>query len=96
MKFSQSAAEIEGHYRLIRNPDVLPEAITEADFTGTAIAAQIHSLLMAFEDITTHPKTRGLFAPSVLLYAPDTAQTIGLIDQQRWNCEKSGYGKKHL
>jgi hypothetical protein len=95
----------------MRNPDVLPEAIAEAGFSATAIAAQTRPLILALEDTTTinvahscardelgntttHPKTRGLLAHSVLLYAPDTAQTVGLIDQQRWSHETSGYGKK--
>jgi len=112
VKSSHSSAEVEGAYRLMRNPDVLPEAIAEAGFCATAKAAHAHPLLLALEDTTTinfthstardalgntttSPKSRGLLAHSVLLYAPDTARMVGLIDQQRWSRDTSGYGKKH-
>lgn len=112
VKSSHSAAEVEGAYRLMRNPEVLPEAIAQAGFTATAKAAQACPLLLALEDTTTitfthstareelgntstSPHSRGLLAHSVLLFAPDTARIIGLIDQQRWSRDASGYGKKH-
>lgn len=113
VKSSQSTAEVEGAYRLMRNPDVSPEAIADAGFGATARAAQAYSLLLALEDTTTinfshttaydelgntstNPKTRGLLAHSVLLYSPDTARVVGLIDQQRWSRDTADYGKKHL
>ncbi|CAM6617772.1 hypothetical protein ESCOCK349B_22745 [Escherichia coli] len=86
VKSSHSTAQVEGAYRLIRNPSVSPEAIAEAGFTATARACEAHPLLLALEDTTinfshstafddlgnttTNPKTRGLLAHSVLMYAP--------------------------
>ncbi len=61
VKSSQSTAQIEGAYRLIRNPSVSPKAIAEAGFTATINLS--HST--AFDDqgnTTTNPKTRGLLA----------------------------------
>ncbi|WP_330982379.1 MULTISPECIES: IS4 family transposase [Enterobacterales] len=112
VKSSLSPAEVEGAYRLLRNPCVFPDAIAEAGFIATAKAAREHPLLLALEDTTTinfshssacdelgntttSPKTRGLLAHSVLLYAPDGARMVGLIDQQRWSRETATYGKKH-
>ncbi|HBE9181924.1 TPA: IS4 family transposase [Serratia fonticola] len=112
VKSSQTTAEVEGAYRLIRNPNVSPDAIAEAGFNATAKAAQTHTLLLALEDTTsinfahttaydelgnttTSKNTHGLLAHSVLLYAPDTAQFLGLIDQYRWTREANEYGKKH-
>lgn len=112
VKSSSSAADVEGAYRLMRNPHVAPEAIAEAGFSATAKAAQTHPLLLALEDTTainfshssaydelgntsTSQRTRGLLAHSVLLYAPDTARMVGLIDQQRWSRDTAEYGKKH-
>ncbi|MBC3379568.1 IS4 family transposase [Serratia fonticola] len=112
VKSSQSTAEVEGAYRLIRNPNVSPEAIAEAGFNSTAKAAQSYPLLLALEDTTsinfshttahdefgnttTSKNTHGLLAHSVLLYAPDTAHFLGLIDQQRWTRKANEYGKKH-
>ncbi|EGI6810030.1 transposase, partial [Escherichia coli] len=86
VKSSHSTAQVEGAYRLIRNPSVSPEAIAEAGFTATARACEAHPLLLALEDTTTinfshstafdnlgntttNPKTRGLLAHSVLMYA---------------------------
>ncbi len=88
VKSSQSTAQVEGAYRLIRNPSVSPQAIAEAGFTATVRACEAHPLLLALEDTTTinfshstasddlgntttNPKTRGLLAHSVLMYAPD-------------------------
>ncbi|VFS47688.1 Transposase for transposon Tn5 [Budvicia aquatica] len=112
MKSSQSTAEVEGAYRLIRNPSVLPEAIAEAGFIATVEEATRHPVLLALEDTTTisfshrtasdtlgHTApgrhTRGLLVHSVLLYAPDKAQMVGLIEQQRWSRDIVTYGKKH-
>jgi Transposase DNA-binding/Transposase DDE domain len=112
VKSSQSAAQIEGAYRLMRNPNVSPAAIAEAGFIATAKDAQAHSLLLALEDTTSinfsHPTAfdelgntttskniHGLLVHSVLLYAPDTAQMVGLIDQYRWTRDTEEYGKKH-
>ncbi|VFS50469.1 Transposase for transposon Tn5 [Budvicia aquatica] len=112
VKSSQSTAEVEGAYRLIRNPSVLPEAIAEAGFIATAEEATRHPVLLALEDTTTisfshrtasdtlgHTApgrhTRGLLVHSVLLYAPDKAQMVGLIEQQRWSRDIVTYGKKH-
>jgi hypothetical protein len=112
VKSSQSTAEVEGAYRLIRNPNVSPDAIADAGFKATAKAAQPYSLLLALEDTTsinfahtraydelgnttTSKHTHGLLAHSVLLYAPDNAQFLGLIDQYRWTREAKEYGKKH-
>ncbi len=52
MKSSQSSAQVEGAYRLIRNPSVSPQAIAEAGFTATARACEAHPLLLALEDTT--------------------------------------------
>ena len=62
VKSSQSTAQVEGAYRLIRNPSVSPQAVAEAGFTATARACEAHPLLLALEDTTTNPKTRGLLA----------------------------------
>ncbi|MCF6550951.1 transposase, partial [Escherichia coli] len=53
VKSSQSTAQVEGAYRLMRNPSVSPEAIAEAGFTATARACEAHPLLLALEDTTT-------------------------------------------
>lgn len=112
VKSSRSAADVEGAYRLMRNPRVTPEAIADAGFSAAAKAAQAYPLLLALEDTTsvnfshasaydelgnttTHQKTRGLLAHSVLLYAPDSARMVGLIDQQRWSRNTDSYGKSH-
>ncbi|HCM1915985.1 TPA: IS4 family transposase [Salmonella enterica subsp. salamae serovar 28:r:e,n,z15] len=50
---SHSTAEVEGAYRLMRNPAVLPDAIADAGFTATARAAAEHPLLLALEDSTS-------------------------------------------
>ena len=42
MKSSLSTAQIEGAYRLIRNPSVSPEAIAEAGFIATVRACEAH------------------------------------------------------
>lgn len=112
VKSSQSTAQVEGAYRLIRNPSVSPQAIAEAGFTATVRACEAHPLLLALEDTTTinfshstasddlgntttNPKTRGLLAHSVLMYAPDSALPVGLIEQQRWSRATDTYGVKH-
>ncbi|EYT03288.1 hypothetical protein T654_04506 [Escherichia coli K02] len=53
VKSSQSTAQVEGAYRLIRNPSVSLQAIAEAGFTATARACEAHPLLLALEDTTT-------------------------------------------
>ncbi|OWE35705.1 transposase, partial [Escherichia coli] len=112
VKSSQSTAQVEGAYRLIRNPSVSPQAIAEAGFTATVRACEAHPLLLALEDTTTinfshstasddqgntttNPKTRGLLAHSVLMYAPDSALPVGFIEQQRWSRVTDTYGVKH-
>ncbi|MHA7848182.1 IS4 family transposase [Serratia sp. D1N4] len=112
VKSSQTTAEVEGVYRLIRNPNVSPDAIAEAGFNATAMAAKTHTLLLALEDTTsinfahttaydelgnttTSKNTHGLLAHTVLLYAPEHALFLGLIDQHRWSREANKYGKKH-
>lgn len=47
MKSSHSSAEVEGAYRLMRNPEVLPDDIAQAGFIATAKAAQACLLLPA-------------------------------------------------
>lgn len=42
VKSSQPTAQVEGAYRLIRNPSVSPHAISEAGFTATARACEAH------------------------------------------------------
>ncbi|KAB3082856.1 IS4 family transposase, partial [Escherichia coli] len=113
VKSSRSTAQVEGAYRLIRNPSVSPEAIAEAGFTATARACEAHPLLLALEDTTTinfshstasddpgntttNPKTRGLLAHSVLMYAPDSALPVGLIEQQRRSRATDTCDVKHL
>lgn len=49
---SRSPAEVEGAYRLMRNPAVSPDDIADAGFTATARAAAEYSLLLALEDTT--------------------------------------------
>ncbi len=49
VKSSQSTAQVEGAYRLMRNPSVSPQAIAEAGFTATARACEAHPLLLALE-----------------------------------------------
>ena len=107
MKSSQSTAQVEGAYRLMRNPSVSPEAIAEAGFTATARACEAHPLLLALEDTTTisfshstafddlgntttNPKTRGLLAHSVLMYAP-TAPCQSVLSNS-----SAGVGPGHL
>lgn len=53
VKSSHSTAQVEGAYRLIRNPSVSPQAIAEAGFAATARACEAHPLLLALEDTTT-------------------------------------------
>ncbi|EOL6111382.1 transposase DNA-binding-containing protein, partial [Escherichia coli] len=53
VKSSQSTAQVEGAYRLIRNPSVSPQSIAEAGFTATARACEAHPLLLVLEDTTT-------------------------------------------
>jgi hypothetical protein len=53
VKSSQSSAQIEGAYRLMRNPNVSPDAIAEAGFAATALAVSAHPLLLALEDTTS-------------------------------------------
>ena len=53
VKSSQSTAQVEGAYRLRRNPSVSPQAIAEAGFTATARACEAHPLLLTLEDTTT-------------------------------------------
>ncbi len=53
VKSSQSTAQVEGAYRLIRNPSVSPQAVAEAGFTATARACEAHPLLLALEYTTT-------------------------------------------
>lgn len=53
VKFSRSSTQVEGAYRLIRNPAVLPDAIADADFAVTTRAAAEHPLLLALEDSTS-------------------------------------------
>ncbi len=50
---SHSTAEVEGAYRLMRNPAVLPDAIADAGFIATARAVAEHPLLLALEDSTS-------------------------------------------
>ncbi len=51
---------------------------------------------MTLGNTTTNPKTRGLLAHSVLMYAPPTAPLpVGLIEQQRWSRVTDTYGVKH-
>ena len=89
--------EVEGAYRLMRNPSVSPEAIAEAGFTAIARACEAYPLLLALENTTinfshstafddlgnttTNPKTHGLLVLSVLMYVPDSALPVGLIEQ---------------
>lgn len=53
VKSSHSSAEVEGAYRLLRNPNISPDAIADAGFIATAKAAQACPLLLALEDTTT-------------------------------------------
>lgn len=53
VKSSHSPAEVEGAYRLLRNPNITPDAIADAGFIATAKAAQVYPLLLALEDTTT-------------------------------------------
>src|ERR1700733_5361539 len=41
---------VEGAYRLVRNPEVRPEAIGEAGFAATARAARPHEVLVEIQD----------------------------------------------
>ncbi len=53
VKSSRSSADVEGAYRLMRNPAVLPDAIADAGFAATTRAAVEHPLLLALEDSTS-------------------------------------------
>jgi hypothetical protein len=43
--------------------------------------------------ISTSPQARGLQSHSVLLYAPEAVQLVGLIAQQRWTRDITTMGK---
>lgn len=53
VKSCTSEAEIEGAYRLLRNPDISSEAIAEAGFQTTAARAEGAETLLALEDSTS-------------------------------------------
>ena len=53
VKCCTSEAEIEGAYRLLRNPDISSEAIAEAGFQATAARAAEAETLLALEDSTS-------------------------------------------
>lgn len=57
LKSSQTSADIEGAYRLVRNPAVAPEDIAEAGFNACARQAKEHALLLALEDTTSGAAT---------------------------------------
>lgn len=40
-------------------------------------------------------RTKGMFAHSVLLYAPGQEHTVGLIEQRRWIRDEESYGSRH-
>ena len=50
---SGNLAAVEGAYRLIENEAVEPDAIAEAGFQATAVAANDYQLILAIEDSTT-------------------------------------------
>ncbi|HBQ5643529.1 TPA: hypothetical protein L7572_003633 [Klebsiella variicola] len=47
------------------------------------------------DSITNSQRARRHQVHSDLLYAPDGAHMVGLIEQQRWSGESDSYGKKH-
>ncbi len=50
---SGNLAAVEGAYRLIENEAVEPDAIAEAGFQATAVAANDYQLILAIEDSIT-------------------------------------------
>ncbi|MBE8597200.1 hypothetical protein IQ209_11950 [Xenorhabdus sp. BG5] len=42
---------------------------------------------------TSNKRSRGMHAHSVLLFAPDKQQVIGLIEQARWTRDLQAYGQ---
>lgn len=44
---------------------------------------------------TSHKRSRGLHAHSVLLFAPKEQRVVGLIEQHRWARDVGAYGQKH-
>ena len=73
VKSSQSTAQVEGAYRLMRNPSVSPEAIAEAGFTATARACEAHPLLLALEDTTTNRKRTARAVLTGMCYSAGSA-----------------------
>ena len=55
-----------------------------------------HSTLVGeLGHLNSGDKVRGLLAHSVLLFAPEQLQVIGLIEQRRWSRELQTRGKRH-
>ncbi len=110
-RLSLSPADMEGAYRFIRNDHIQASDIADAGFIATAAQAHGHPLMLALEDTTTlsfgHPTVqkelghvnqndgRALLVHSVLLFAPQSQQVVGLIDQQRWSRDIRRRGQHH-
>lgn len=105
-KCMDEEAEVEGAYRLLRNPNVSSQAIAEGGYAATAQRARELERLLAVEDTTSlnfshgvgeelgyigppKQKKRGIQVHSVLLLNGETRETLGLIEQHRWNRQAS-------
>ncbi|MCG8393602.1 MAG: IS4 family transposase, partial [Pseudomonadales bacterium] len=50
---------------------------------------------MGYTTSSLSNRTKGIFAHSVLLYAPKQEHTVGLIEQRRWIRNEESYGSRH-
>ncbi len=92
-------ADMEGAYRMLRNPQITPEQIEQGPQEWTAKACQGRRVVLAIQDTTfvnySHAavsdeigelstRSRGIVVHSTLMVDGDTQEPIGIIDQQRW------------
>lgn len=105
------SAAVEGSYRFVRNKDIESSAIAEGGFKSTAIKAQAYKTLLALEDTTSFNYTHaaeglekaennngnvcGFYVHSVLLVDPVKGETLGLIEQSRWQRKAATRGKRY-
>lgn len=61
----------------------------------TALVYRHKSIREDLGHVNQGNKNRGLFAHSVLLFAPHSKQIVGLIEQARWSRDISTRGKRH-
>ncbi|NHB87653.1 IS4 family transposase [Photorhabdus tasmaniensis] len=59
----------------------------------TSLSFSHHTVVDERGHTTSNPKSRGLFAHSILLFAPQEHQVVGLVEQHRWTRDVQTYGK---